>query len=397
MILIKDAFIFTEHFSFEEGSVLIENDKISSVILHSNPAAKEQLAQAEEKIQTVRGSVISGREHYLIPGLMDIHFHGCVGHDFCDGTPEALEAMAAYELSNGVTSICPASMTLAEDTLLGIFSNAKAFCEKEGSTLCGINMEGPFLNEAKKGAQNAAFLHKPDISMFQRCQEAAGGLIKLVTIAPEEPGAMEFIEALKEKTVLSLGHTSAGFETASEAFERGASHATHLYNAMPAFSHRAPGVVGAACDAAHKDSFGRLFVELICDGIHLHPSCVRTTFSMFGDDHIVLISDSMSATGMTDGEYALGGQKVFVKGNLATLKDGTIAGSATNLMDCLRTAVKQMHLPLESAVKCATANPAKAIGLYASYGSITEGKYANLVLLNKDLEIEKIVLKGATQ
>ncbi len=391
MLLIKDSLIFTEDCHFEPGSVVIEGDKIASIILDSEPDAKDKLSQAEASSPD---HIISGNGQYLIPGLMDTHFHGCVGYDFCDGTPEALKAMAEYELSNGVTSICPASMTLSEEVLLGIFANAKTFCETEGSTLCGINMEGPFLCESKKGAQNAAFLHKADIDMFKRCQETSGNLIKLVTIAPEEPGAMEFIEALKDDVILSLGHTSADFDTATEAFQKGASHATHLYNAMPAFSHRAPGVIGAACDAAAQPG-SNLFVELICDGIHLHPSCVRTTFSMFGDDHIVLISDSMSATGMTDGEYALGGQKVFVKGNLATLENGTLAGSATNLMDCLRTAVTKMHIPLESAVKCATANPAKSIGLYDSYGSITPGKYANLVMMDQELHLNKIILKGA--
>lgn len=388
MLLVKDTLIFTENCRFEAGSVLVKEDKIASILFASAPGYPLDLRAAECEVETAKGTVISGEGRYLIPGLMDIHFHGCVGYDFCDGTMEAVKAMAEYELSNGVTSICPASMTLAEDTLLGIFSNAKAYHDTEGSTLCGINMEGPFLNETKKGAQNGAYLHKPDVEMFHRCQEAAGGLIKLVTIAPEEPAAMDFIESLKDETVLSLGHTTADFDTAAEAFEKGASHVTHLYNAMPAFSHRAPGVVGAACDDK------KTYVEMICDGIHLHPGCVRTSFSMFGDDRICLISDSMMATGMTDGEYALGGQKVIVKGNLATLEDGTIAGSATNLMDCVRTAVKKMSVPLESAIKCASANPAKSIGLYDSYGSITAGKYANLVLMDKDMNIEQVILKG---
>ena len=249
-------------------------------------------------------------------------------------------------------------------------------------------MEGPFISPAKKGAQNGLYIHKPDVPMFLRLQKAAGGLFKLVDIAPEEEGAMEFIDVLKDQVAISLAHTTADYDTAKEAYDRGACHATHLYNAMPPFSHRAPGVIGAACDSPHVRA------ELICDGIHLHPATVRTTFKMFGDDRLILISDSMMATGLNDGEYALGGQPVTVRGNLATLADGTIAGSATNLMDCVRTAVKKMDIPLGSAVKCAAVNSAKAVGIYDRYGSITPGKTANLVLLDKDLNLKTVYLRG---
>lgn len=224
--------------------------------------------------------------------------------------------------------------------------------------------------------------------MYERLQKASNGLFKLVDIAPETEGAMEFIRQVKDEAVISIAHTVADYETAVKAIEHGVSHVTHLYNAMPGYSHRAPGVIGAACDHG-------LHVELICDGIHIHPSAVRTTFKMFGDDKIILISDSMMATGMEDGTYQLGGQDVKVVGNLATLAEGgAIAGSATNLMDCLRTAVKTMGIPLNSAVKCATENPARSIGIYDSYGSISEGKYANVVLLDKDLEIKAVIKKG---
>jgi len=185
---------------------------------------------------------------------------------------------------------------------------------------------------------------------------------------------------------MSIAHTEADYDTAIGAFEKGASHVTHLYNAMNPYTHRAPGVVGAAADTRKVE------VELICDGVHIHPAAVRTTFKIFGDDRIILISDSMMATGLEDGEYSLGGQAVKVVGNLATLQDGTIAGSATNLMDCMRTAVLKMGIPMESAVKCASANPAKSVGIYDQYGSITPGKMASLVLLKKeDLAIKQVI------
>lgn len=330
---------------------------------------------------------------YAIPGLTDIHFHGCVGHDFCDGTMEAIDAMAAYEASVGVTAIVPATMTLGEETLFEICKTARAYKETGGregrARLFGINMEGPFVALSKKGAQNAAYVRKADIAMFDRLNEASGGMVKLLAIAPEEEGAMEFIEKKHGEVVLSLAHTATDYDTAIRAFEAGASHVTHLYNAMNPYTHRAPGLVGAAADTQKVE------VELICDGVHIHPAAVRTTFKIFGDDRIILISDSMMATGLEDGDYSLGGQAVKVVGNLATLKDGTIAGSATNLMDCMRTAVLKMGIPMESAVKCAAVNPAKSVGIYDRCGSITPGKLANVVLLRKEnLELSRVILEG---
>lgn len=367
-MIIRNGKVYTEEGKFAEQELYIEGDKISS---------------------EGSGKTIDASGLYVIPGLTDIHFHGCVGYDFCDGTQEALEKMAEYELLNGITTICPASMTFSEEQLTAIFKNAVDYKSEKGATLVGINMEGPFISMEKKGAQNGAYIHKPDADMFERLQKAAGGLIKLCDIAPEVDGAMECIERISDKVTVSLAHTAADFEVAEEAIQKGAKHITHLYNAMPPFTHRAPGVIGAACDNEGVN------VELICDGIHSHPATVRTTFKMFGDDRIILISDSMEACGLEDGQYSLGGQDVTVKGNLAILTElGNIAGSVTNLMKCMRKAVKEMHIPLESAVKCATMNPAKAIGIYDIYGSLTPGKQADVVLLDEDLEIKYIIKAG---
>lgn len=364
------AKVYTEEGSFQVRDVCTEGEYISE--------------------NSTDGVEIDGSGCYLIPGLTDIHFHGCVGRDFCDGTHESIEEMAVYEASQGITTIVPATMTLGKDTLKKICEAAGSYPNEKGAILCGINMEGPFISLQRKGAQNGAFVHAPDVSMFRELNAASGNMVKLLAIAPEEPGAMECIEELKNEVVLSVAHTMADYQTAAEAFEKGASHVTHLYNAMSGLSHREPGVVGAAADNAEVEA------ELICDGIHIHPVTVRQTFKMFGDDRIILISDSMEATGMPDGEYALGGQKVIKRGNLATLEDGkTIAGSATNLMDCVRTAVRKMNIPLESAVKCAAVNSAKSVGLYDKVGSITVGKLANMVLLKEaDLSTEKVILKG---
>ena len=222
--------------------------------------------------------------------------------------------------------------------------------------------------------------------MFRRVQEKAGGLFKLCDLAPELPGSMETIDELAGEVRISIAYTTADYDTACEAFKHGARQVTHLYNAMPPFSHRAPGVIGAAFD---NDNVA---VELIADGVHVHPSVVRATFRLF-ENRVILISDSMMATGLDDGEYSLGGQAVTVRGNLATLHDGTIAGSATNLMDCVRSAVK-MGVPLGQAIRSASTNPARAIGIEHDYGSLEPGKLANVLLLDEELNIHTILLRG---
>lgn len=378
-MIIKNVKIFREDKSFVPGQIEIKDGKFTKVT-------------AEEEILAADGEeVVDGEGCLAVPGLVDIHFHGCMGDDFCDGTAEAIANMAAYEASIGVTSICPASMTVSEEEIHHIMKIAGEYQAKKGARLVGINMEGPFINEKKKGAQAAKHIKTCSTKLFRQFQTEAQGLIKLVDIAPETEGAMAFIEEVKDEVVVSVAHTMSDYDTAMEAFARGASHVTHLYNAMPPLNHRDPGVIGAARDTE------KCHVELICDGIHIHPSVVRATFAMFGAERVILISDSMRATGLTDGQYTLGGQDVFVKGPKAVLADGTIAGSATNLMDCMKTAVKEMGIPLEDAIASATMNPAKEIGIFAQCGSIREGKYADLVLMDEDLQVREVYVGGIKQ
>lgn len=378
-MIIRNALVYGEGKTFSRLDIRIEEDVFTEICPSLAPSENE--------------SVLDADGLYAIPGLIDIHFHGCMGHDFCDGTVEAIDAITRYEASCGVTSVCPATMTVSPESLAQVMDAARTYNESPvrpgQASLVGINMEGPFISEAKKGAQAAEHIRLCDEALFCSLQERSGGLIKLVDIAPENEGAMEFIDALHDKVTISLAHTTADYPTAKEAYDRGARHATHLYNAMPPFTHRAPGVIGAAFDSPHCRA------ELICDGVHIHPSVVRATFRLFGDDRMILISDSMRAAGMEDGQYTLGGQDVAVKGKYATLvSDGALAGSVTNLMDCMRTAVKEMQIPLESAIACATMNPAKAIGIYDRYGSISTGKIANLVLLDQDLNLRQVIIHG---
>lgn len=371
-MLIKNVQVYTEEKKFETGEIVIENGIFSAGESSDN-------------------EVLDGEGCYAIPGLIDIHFHGCKGYDFCDGTEEAIEEIAKYEASVGVTAMAPATMTLPLETLDEILGTAAKYNQgvHDGADLIGINMEGPFISRVKKGAQDETYIIPCDVEVLHRFQKAANGLVKYIGVAAEEEGAMEFIEAVKDEITVSLAHTNADYETAKLAYDKGASHATHLYNAMPAFSHRAPGVIGAVADSSH------VMAELICDGVHIHPATVRTTFKMLGGDRIIFISDCMRATGMPDGLYTLGGLEVDVKGNKATLvSDGALAGSATNLLDCMRTAVKKMGIPLETAVACATANPAKSLGEYDKYGSITPGKRGNVILLDKELNLKAVVKDG---
>ena len=389
--------------TFLPGAVKIDDGIISRVIIeHATDGLSENLPLEDIERQLSENNneeILDGHGDYLLPGFIDMHFHGCVGADFCDATHEALATIAAYEASIGVTEICPATMTLPKETLLSVLKNAADFRRSEEeeknpkfAELVGINMEGPFISPAKKGAQDPAHIMPRSSADFMDYQTAAEGLVKIIAIAPEEPSpesVEDFITAAGEKAVVSLAHTNADYASAFHAFECGAAHAVHLFNAMPAFHHRDPGVVGAVFDAKHVTA------ELICDGIHIHPAMVRAAFTMMGAERMILISDSMRATGLSDGVYTLGGLDVNVKGHRATLvSDGALAGSATNLPDCVRTAVQKVGIPLETAVYCATINPARRLGIDALSGSIEEGKKANFVLWDKDLELTGVICRG---
>lgn len=371
-MIIKNAMVYTPQHVFAKGDIVIRGGRI---VFGAAPQLDEEIIDAEGL--------------YALPGLLDLHFHGAVGHDFCDASEEAIQALADFEASKGVLAICPATMTYSEEILGGIMDAAAAHKNGRGADLVGINMEGPFISPDKIGAQNPKYLHKADVDMFRRLQERAGGLIKLVDMAPEEDGALDFIARCRGEVRISIAHTCTSYETAKKAFAAGASHMTHLYNAMPGITHREPGPIIAALED-HAE------VELITDGVHIHPAMVRFTFNTFGADRVVLIADSMMACGLPDGQYSLGGQAVTVKGPRATLTEhpGVIAGSSTCLYDCMRRAVLDMGVPLESAVRAASENPARSIGVDSDYGSLAAGRYGNVILADRELNIQKVIQKG---
>ena len=371
-MIIRNAKVFADGCRFVERDLIIRDGRI---VLGAPPMDGEEVLDAQGA--------------YALPGLVDIHFHGAVGHDFCDADEAGLQAIADFEASKGVLAICPATMTFSEEILNGIMDTAAAHKNERGADLVGINMEGPYISPSKVGAQNPKYVMGADAGMFRRLQERSGGLIKLVDVAPEEPGNLDFIRACHDEVRISLAHTCADYETAKAAFAAGASHMTHLYNAMPGITHRAPGPIIAALEEGAE-------VELITDGVHIHPAMVRFTFRTFGDEHVILVADSMMACGLPDGQYSLGGQAVTVCGPRATLTEppDTIAGSATCLYDCMRHAVLDMGVPLASAVRAATLNPARSIGIDADYGSLEPGRWGNVVLADAQLNIQKVIRKG---
>jgi N-acetylglucosamine-6-phosphate deacetylase len=371
-MILKNAAVYTPQHTFAVQDIAIRNGRF----------VEDAVPQPNEEILDAEGL-------YALPGLVDLHFHGAVGYDFCDGTEEAIQALADFEASKGVLAICPATMTFSEEILNRVMDAAAAHKNEHGADLVGINMEGPFISPAKVGAQNPLYLHKPDADMFRRLQQRAHGLIKLVDIAPEEEGAQEFIRDCKDEVRISLAHTCTNYETAKQAFAAGASHMTHLYNAMPAITHRAPGPIIAAWEDGAE-------VELITDGVHIHPAMVRFTFEIFGAERVILIADSMMACGLPDGQYSLGGQAVTVHGARATLTEqpDVIAGSATCLYDCMKRAVLEMGVPLESAVRAASENPARSLGIEADYGSIAAGRWGNVILADRELNIRHVIRKG---
>ncbi len=325
----------------------------------------------------------------VIPGLVDIHTHGAAGADFSDGDLAGLERMAAHLAKCGVTSFAPTSMTLPYEVLAAAFQTAVELRDKRPAgcaRVMGIHMEGPYFSEKKKGAQNGAYLKLPDPEGFRKLYEGCGGLVRIVDVAPELEGAAPFTEAARELCTVSVAHTDADYEAAKAVYAAGASHLTHLYNAMPGIHHRKPGVIGAASECEN------VAAELICDGLHVHPSAVRMAFRLF-PGRICLISDSLRCCGMPDGEYELGGQQVFLSGGVARLADGTIAGAASDLGRDMRNAVA-FGIPREEAILAATIRPAQEIGRAHEIGSIEKGKLADFVVCDEDLNPSAVYIGG---
>jgi len=374
MMIIKNGNIFCDDGEFRKLDIEVQNGVITAI---------------GENISDSAAEVIYSEGDYIVPGFVDIHSHGAMGADFSDGTAEAVQTIAKYYLSNGITSFLGTTMSLPEKQLVEICGVYNPLINNETTNLAvfrGIHLEGPYFSQERRGAQNPAYLVNPDITMFSCMNEASGDAVRMIAVAPELDGAMDFIEAASKVCTVSLAHSTANCETAKNAFSRGADHVTHLFNGMNPMSHREPGIIGAASDC-------NAFVELIADGIHIHPTVVCAVFKLYGEDKVCLISDSIRACGLTDGQYDLGGQMITVKGKSATVSDNTLAGSVTCLADCMRNAVN-FSVPLTKALKAATINPAISVGLDKEIGSLSIGKRADILILDRELALKKIIFNG---
>ncbi len=323
----------------------------------------------------------------ILPGLVEIHSHGCVGYDFSSASPEEIEKMLSYYATHGITTVAATTMTMGIEPYQKAMRQIKQAAEANfsGSMLAGINMEGPFLGKSKKGAHDPRYLLGIDDKLFEELDALSGNRIRIVDLDPDLDGAMEFIEKHSRNKTVSIAHTSCTYDTARKAFEKGCNHITHLFNAMNPLHHREPGIIGALYDSPVQ-------AELICDGIHVHPTVIRMMFSLC-PEKLVLISDSMCACGLTDGEYELGGLRVTVSGKKASLSDGTIAGSVTNVYDCMVNAIR-FGVKEEEAILSATLRPAQSLGLEQSIGSIAEGKQADFIIVDQDYHIDQVYRRG---
>ncbi|MHA1616806.1 MAG: N-acetylglucosamine-6-phosphate deacetylase [Candidatus Njordarchaeales archaeon] len=361
----------------------------SIAIDHSDKIA--QIAP-QGSIHETADKILEYPEGILVPGFIDIHIHGAAGADTMDASVDSLEKISRFLASKGVTGFYPTTVTAPIERIKAAIRATVEAIRKGvgGASILGIHLEGPYFSKEKAGAQDIRYLREPSVEEVKELLEVSEGYIKRVTLAPELPGAIETIKFLRSKgIVVALGHTNATYDEAIKAIDAGAKLANHIYNGMRSFYHRDPGVLGAVLT---RDD---VFVEMIVDEVHHHYAARDIVIRCKGVDKVALISDAIMATGLADGEYMLGEQKIIVKNGISRLPDGTIAGSTLTLDKAIKNVVRNLRVSLPDAVKMASYVPAKIMQIDHQKGSIEIGKDADLVILNKDLDVILTIVEGS--
>ena len=362
-----------------EHKVLLYSDKIEGIVNE-----KEIPRDAE---------IIDAGGAYVAPGLIDLHIHGYLGKDVCDAEEESLRIISKGLLQNGVTGYLPTTMTVDKAVITKAIDVCRSLMEEskdwDGAVILGVHAEGPFISKAKKGAQDEKYILKPDAKYVKENAD----VLRIVSLAPEED--TENFDAIREiasdtNVVVSMGHTSANYETAKRSVAAGVTHATHLFNAMSPLTHREPGVVGAALTG------DGVSCELIVDTFHVHAALYDMVYRIKGRK-LCLITDCLPAGGLPEGEYTLGGAKIIYRGTICRLEDGTIAGSVLPLNQGIRNVFENSAIPLNECVNAASLNPATTIGIQDRKGSLTVGKDADIILLDEKFNVLRTIIGGKTK
>jgi len=377
--IISNGTIITPFQLLEGRVIFIQSGRITAIENMGNIAAP------------VETEVIDAGNGFVVPGFIDIHVHGGGGSDIMDGKYEAVKQIAITHSRFGTTAFLPTTMTMSKDKIIGSLKSIhEAFIKGTGAAeILGVHLEGPYISSEKKGAQKEKDIKKASIGEFLEFNQASGNLIRIVTLAPEKPGAIDLIRWLhKNGIIASVGHSNATYKQVQEGIKAGLTHVTHTFNAMREFNHREPGVVGAALSSP------KLILEMIADGIHLHPVAMKILIKIKEIGKIVLITDAMRAASKPEGTYNLGGQEVTVVRGQARLKDGALAGSVLTMDKAVCNMVDKVGVSLTEAIQMATASPARCLGVESKKGSLEPGKDADIVILNKKLKVELTMVKG---
>jgi N-acetylglucosamine-6-phosphate deacetylase len=370
--------IYTPFELWDESCVLVSEGKIVGI--------KEQ-----KEVDPSEYDIVNFKKSIIVPGFIDIHTHGVVGHDSMETDIKIFNTESKFYAKHGVTSFVPTTMAQSKkDTMLAIKTIREAsYLKMAGAKIIGIHLEGPYFNLEKKGAQPGKYIRDADLDELQDFMKASNNFVVIVSLAPEIEKALEAIRFLSGRGItISLGHTNATYEEANRGIDAGATHATHIFNGMRPYHHREPGVIGAVL----LDN--RVTCEVIADLIHLHPRTIELTYKLKGPDRMILVSDSMGATGLNDGNYQLGGEKVIVKDSVARLENGSLAGSTLTLDKALRNIVNVVGIPFKDALRMITYNPTREISLERNIGSISIGKMADLVVLDESLKVKATFIEG---